>query len=378
MMTDASHTPVNRIANAVRSSLDIADCLPMRADTRRNQVATAYDALLQQPTASWTVEYHIQQSLGAGGQGVVYLTHRQGADGITVPVALKLFSPHRYNDQAEYCQDMARIARVAARVALIQQDHLLDVHNFVECNGVRIMVMEWIDGFDLDYLLDPMTLEDTRRHVSDAQWTYLNQVVFTVGPARARLKPGIANAIVRECLAALAALHREGIVHADIKPSNIMVKRTGNAKLIDLGAAFEMKDQESRQTVTPRYAAPEVLRGEPCTPYSDLASLGYVLVEILAGLPLFAGLRRIDDLLRAKERLPGQLFELLPQEVAQSETLVALIRRLVSADPLQRFPSAEAADLFEGGAASFNRQLVVGNLGSEYEMDLRSWLECLP
>ena len=99
--------------------------------------------------------------------------------------------------------------------------------------------------------------------------------------------------------------------------------------------------------MTPRYAAPEVLRGEPSTTYSDLASLGYVLVEILAGIPIFAGLTRSPDLIGVKERLAGRLIELLPAEVAESEKLVALIRRLVSADPLDRFPSAEAADLFE-------------------------------
>ena len=56
-----------------------------------------------------------------------------------------------------------------------------------------------------------------------------------------RVKPGIAIAIVRDCLAALAALHREGIVHGDLKPSNIMLKRTGNAKIVDIGSAFEME-----------------------------------------------------------------------------------------------------------------------------------------
>ncbi len=55
-----------------------------------------------------------------------------------------------------------------------------------------------------------------------------------------RVKPGMAIAIVRDCLAALAALHREGIVHGDIKPSNIMLKRTGNAKIVDIGSAFEV------------------------------------------------------------------------------------------------------------------------------------------
>lgn len=360
------------------TSLSITQGLTLAASNNENGLAHSYDELVAQSSVRWTVDYRIKKPLGSGGQGDVYLVDRLGTDGITVPVALKLFSPKRYANEDDYRRDMARISRVAARVALIQQDHLLDVHNFVECNGIRVMVMEWVDGFDLGYLLDPMTLEDTRHRVSDDQWSYLSEVVFSLGPARARLMPGIANAIVRECLAALSALHREGIVHADIKPSNIMVKRTGNAKLIDLGAAFEMTDHESPRTVTPRYAAPEVLLGEASTPFSDLASLGYVLIEILSGVPLFAGLTRYRDLLRAKKRIAGRLFEILPEEIAQSETLVGLIRGLVATNPLERFPSADAADLFDDGAASFNRQLVVGNLGSEYETDLRTWLQCLP
>ena len=350
-----------------------SDCAP-NPKRSLSELADSYDALLPRPTVRWSVEYRLQKILGSGGQGVVYLADRLGADSITIPVALKVFSPKRYETTEDYQQDMVRVAQVAARLALIQQDHLLDVHNFVDCDGIRVMVMEWVDGFDLEYLLKPSTLEQTRNRVSDEQWSYFNKVVFSLGSARARLMPGIANSIVRECLAALAALHREGIVHADIKPSNIMLKRTGNAKLIDLGAAFEVDDAKTRRMVTPKYAAPEVLKGEASTPYSDLASLGYVLVEMLSGAPLFAGLHTHADLLRAKERIGTHLYEILPGEIAASELLVELIRGLVSPDPLQRFPSAEAADLFEHGAANFNRQLVTSNLGSEYETDLRTWL----
>lgn len=342
-----------------------------------NRLTGLYDALVFRRTIRWPAEYCLVKQLGSGGQGVVYLADRLGADGITIPVALKFFSPKRHETAEEYGQDMAKISRVAARLALIQQDHLLDVHNFVDCDGVRVMVMEWVDGFDLEHLLDPATLEQTRGQVGDEQWSYLNNVVFGLGPARARLKPGIANSIVRECLAALGALHREGIVHADVKPSNIMLKRTGNAKLIDFGAAFDIKNGEIARNVTPRYAAPEVLRGEPSTPSSDLASLGYVLIEMLSGVPLFTGLNRRSELLRAKERIISYLYEILPREFVASELLLDLIRGLVSPNPLDRFPSAEAADLFEHGAADFNRQLITSDLGSEYESDLRTWLSVM-
>ena len=324
----------------------------------------------------WTVEYRLQRKLGAGGQGVVYLADRLGADGVTVPVALKMFSPQRYRRFETYRAEMAKLSRIAAKVVVIQQDHLVDVHNFVDWSGRRVMVMEWVDGYDLDYLLSPATAAVTRNQVSDADWGYLSQVVFSIGPSRVRLKPGIANAIVRECLAALGALHRHGIVHADIKPSNIMLKRTGNAKLIDLGAAFEIGHTDCKM-VTPRYAAPEVLRCEPYTVRSDLASLGYVLIELLAGSPLFVGIRKISDLIRAKEELVQHLPEFLPSDVMASDALRELIGGLVAGDPSDRFANADAADGLDNGAAGFSRQLVEGRLSSEYEADLREWLKAV-
>ena len=88
--------------------------------------------------------------------------------------------------------------------------------------------------------------------MSNRRWEYLNNVIVTAGPMQPRLKPGIAIAVIRECLAALAALHREGIVHSDLKPSNIMLKRTGNAKIVDIGSAFELNNcRPCQRTCTP-------------------------------------------------------------------------------------------------------------------------------
>ena len=128
---------------------------------------------------------------------------------------------------------------------------------------------------------------------------------------------------------------------------------------------------------SPAYAAPEVLEGEENTPRSDLASLGYVLVEMLAGRPPFEGLTTYRELIEAKADLDRRLPELLPPEVSCNELLLHLCRRLVAADPAQRFPSAQAADVGRKGAADFHRQLVKGDLASEYEHDIRAWLEQL-
>jgi serine/threonine-protein kinase len=262
-------------------------------------------------------------------------------------------------------------------VALIQHDNVLDVHNFVEQDGIRVMEMEWVDGYDLSQLLTQRMLDLARQRVSHQRWEYLNDVIVTSGPHQPRLKPGIAIQVLRECLAALAALHRQEIVHGDLKPSNVMLKRTGNAKVIDIGSAIDLRTSAGRRLWSPAYAAPEVLEGAPNSPRSDLASLGYVLIEMLAGRSPFAGITTGTQLLEAKRHLEQRLPDLLPPDVSCNDLLLHCCRRLIATDPSHRFPSAEAADLGRKGAAEFHRQLVKGGLASEYENDIRVWLEQL-
>jgi len=346
-----------------------------KVDRTPNELLDQYGSIIQDKRLSWTSHQQLRKLLGSGGQGVVFLTDRQGADDFTLPVALKVFSPERFDTVRSYDEAMSRIARVAARVAQIQQDNLLDVQNFIDRNRIRMMEMEWVDGYDLRRLLVPHMLECIRERVSRSRWEKLNEVIVTAGPTQPRIKAGVAVAIVRECLAALAALHREDIVHGDVKPSNIMLKRTGNAKIVDIGSAFELEDPPPRRTCTPTYAAPEVLEGDPITPRSDLASLGYVLIELLAGQPLFTGWKNYRELLEQKRELPQRLKELLPQEVTVNDLLMNFCRGLIAPDPMLRFPDAEAAHLRKGGAAAFLRQLVMSNLSAEYDNEIRLWIE---
>ena len=346
------------------------------APAQPNPLQPHYQALIGEKRLSWTAHHRLERMLGAGGQGVVYLSNRRGTDSFTLPVAIKVFSPERFEDESAYAEAMARHASIASLVARIQHDNLLDVQNFVDRNRIRMLVMEWVDGYDLQRLCEAERLVKVQSRVSARRWNYLNSVVVTQGPMQSRLKPGVAVAIVRDCLAALAALHREGIIHGDIKPSNIMLKCTGSSKIIDIGSAFEEDAPPATRTCTPAYAAPEVLDGTASDPRSDLASLGYVLVELLAGQPPFAGLTTYAQLVEAKRTLPNRLEELLPAEVTVNELLMDFCRGLIAPDPNKRFPSAEDADLQDSrGAAAFHRQLVFGDLASEYNNEIRLWLE---
>lgn len=345
------------------------------AETTDQQLLQRYDDITRGRKLSWTGHHHLLRMLGRGGQGEVYLTEYRGTDGFTVPVAMKIFSPERFADSRAYDAAMQRVASIAARVAVIQHDNLLIVQNFFERHRIRVMLMEWVDGYDLRQLTSPSLMTLLQGNVSARRWRYINEVIITDGPQQSRFKAGIAVAIVRECLAALAALHREGIVHGDVKPANIMLKRSGHTKLIDMGSAFDYSNPPRDRECTPLYAAPEVLENYESTPRSDLASVGYVLIELLSGMNPFAGHTKLRDLLAAKRELPGRLDQVLPKDVLVNELLMNFLKGLIAPDPNRRFPSAEAAEHVEQGAAAFHRQLIISNLSTAYDNDIRVWLE---
>ena len=357
---------------------DLSPTVTRDGELAENQCAEligVYEGITEEKRLSWTTHLRLLRRLGSGGQGIVYLTERRGADGFSLPVALKVFSPERYATPNHYDSDMSRMGRVAAKVARIQHENLLVVENFLDRDRIRMMVMEWVEGFDLRRLLTPRMFGIVKERVSTKRWTYINEVLVTAGPIQPRFKAGVAVAIVRDCLEALAALHREGIVHSDVKPGNIMLKRTGNSKMIDIGSAFDVDDPPARRACTPAYAALEVLEGRENTPRSDLASLGYVTIELLSGVPPFHGINDLPQLLEAKRTLSDRLPELMPPEVACNDLLMSFCRGLIAPDPQKRFASAEAAELVDQGAAAFHRQLIKGDLASEYENDIRIWID---
>jgi serine/threonine-protein kinase len=343
--------------------------------SQSHHLVNRYDEIVEGKRHSWTTHLRLLQKLGEGGQGVVYLTERRGADKFTLPVALKVFSPERYPTIKDYEDDMFRMAAVASKVARIQHEKLLQVENFLDHEQIRMMVMEWVEGYDLRRLLTPKMFGIVKQRVSEKRWDHINDVLVTSGPVQPRFKAGAAVAIVRDCLEALAAMHRIGIVHGDVKPGNVMLKRSGHAKLIDMGAAFEIDKPAARRTCTPVYAAIEVLEGKQNTPQSDLASLGYVTLELLAGRPLFPDARGLGSLLKAKHALINELHLVLPEEVYCNDLLVSFCRGLINPKMNERFHSAEAADFLEEGAAAFHRQLIKNDLASQYENDIRIWVE---
>jgi len=343
------------------------------SDGCSEELKNNYYELLDQQRVHWHEDIRFRNMLGQGGQGFVFLSDLRGSDGFFLPIAIKVFSPERFGSDMLYEDEMYNMAKITAKVASIQHDHLVMVYNWRSTNRIHFMSMEWVEGYDLSQLLKQEMLDYLLKTVSPSRWRHINNVVVTSGTMHPRVMPGIAIPIIRECLAALGALHRVGIVHGDIKPSNIMLKQTGTAKLIDIGSAFEIDKRPPNRPYTLAYAAPEVLEGKEATPQSDIASLGYVLIEMLSGRRLFSANSELNGI-EGRLLLANQLHRILPPMVATSEVLMRFCRSLIAPDPKKRFENAEAADLFKDGAADFQRQLVKGDLACESEPEIRNWL----
>ena len=330
---------------------------------------------------SWNARYRILRKLGSGAQGVVYLALREGVDGYSTKVAIKLYARDDAVSESDHVKEMQRIAHQGQKISEIQHDNLVNIRDFVALEDTRVMVMEWIDGLDLQQLLSLKLYRSSEARVAKEDWERLNDVLITPGEDRCILRPAAAVDILRGCLAGLSSLHHHEIIHSDLKPSNIMIKRTGTKKLIDMDSSCDRQvDLQAEVRGTPYYMAPELIRDRDIRYRSDIASLGYILIEMLTGKLLFKDCNNFDELLEKKLRLPKELAG-MSRFVPRSENLdlrldlLELCTKMIAIDPTERFPDAEAADLGKLGAASFHRQLVKHGLSAEYSRDLAWWIE---
>jgi eukaryotic-like serine/threonine-protein kinase len=158
-----------------------------------------------------------------------------------------------------------RFRRGARAAAGLAHPNIVAVYDWGAVDGVYYMVMEYVRGPSVRHLLNE----------------------------RGRLEPAQAAEILRQTLFALGHAHREGFVHRDMKPENLLVTQSGVVKVADFGLARAYADgrvtQAGAVTGTVQYLAPEQIRGEPADPRSDLYSLGIVAYELLTGKLPFTG-----------------------------------------------------------------------------------------
>jgi serine/threonine-protein kinase len=201
--------------------------------------------------------YELTELIARGGMGEVYLA-RRADEAFNKQVAVKVL--HRALATPRSLRRFRQERQVLAKLDHPNVTRLLDGGTTPQ--GVPYLVMEYVEGSPIDRWCDDQQL-----------------------PVPKRL------ALFREVCAAVQYAHRNLVVHGDIKPANVLVARDGTVKLVDFGISrlLESDDEAAGRTrtavraMTPEYASPEQVRGEPLTTAADVYSLGVVLYELLCG-----------------------------------------------------------------------------------------------
>jgi len=218
-------------------------------------------------------------------------------------VALKVASPDLAGDET-FRRRFEREARIAASLA---HPHIVDVVEVGEADGRPFLASRLVEGRTL------------AEHVAD-------------GP----LSDADVVRLVAEVASALDVLHERGLVHRDLKPANVILDADGRALLADFGLARSADDtvltQPGRVSGTVDYLAPELIRGEPASPASDVYGLGCLAYECLAGGPPFGARSVPEAILAHLESAPEPLASPLSEAVLQA----------LAKDPAERPPTATA------------------------------------
>ncbi|MGC9973416.1 MAG: serine/threonine-protein kinase, partial [Bryobacteraceae bacterium] len=260
--------------------------------------------------------YTILEKLGEGGMGVVYKARDTRLDRV---VALKFLPAEKVAD----ADRRRRFIQEARAASALHHPSIVTIHDIDEADGAHFIVMEYVQGKTLNQLIGRKGLR-----LADA----LNYGVQVAD--------------------ALARAHRAGIVHRDVKPSNIMVDEHGLVKVLDFGLA-KLADpsgaaagSESTQTAaaphteegsiagTVEYMSPEQAEGKPVDARSDIFSFGSVLFEMVTGERAFRGESLISTLaaiLREEPKPPSAIAPQVPRELDR------IVARCLRKDLAQRF-----------------------------------------
>ncbi len=259
------------------------------------------------------LRFRIVRSLGEGGMGSVVLAWDEDLDR---HVVLKRPHPEQQNDEG-----LARFLREGRSAARVRSEFAAVVYGIAHLRNVPILVQEYIDGQDLEELLGT-------------------------------LPPAALIRVAAHVATGVAAAHAAGILHRDLKPTNVRVRPTGEAVVIDfgLGKAFTATAEETTQLAltasgmivgTPYYLAPELLKGSGANAPADVFSFGVLLYELITGLrpftastrmALFAAILRDTQAAILRTDIPQELIALVDECLAKNPgdrpTMEEIVSRL--------------------------------------------------
>ncbi|MBI3949436.1 MAG: protein kinase [Acidobacteria bacterium] len=270
--------------------------------------------ILGKMIGQWLLHYQIRKRLGAGGQATAYLARDTRLDRTVV---LKLLDPKMAGDETS----RKRFLREARLAATLDHPNVCTVHEINEASGHHFIVMQYVDGETLKSLL-----------------------------VRKRLPVETVLTIALQVADGLAAAHRAGIVHRDVKTGNIIITQSGRPVILDFGLAKALPtaritdldvtqaDSAGKPFGTASYMSPEQARTDSVIDaHSDVFSFGIVLYEMLTGKKAFAGKNAIEVMHAILHDEPRPIREFVPDIDPEIERIVF---RTLRKNPKDRYPSA--------------------------------------
>jgi len=346
-----------------------------KPDPEFEELNANYRQLLRKRIISYPVAYRFLKELGHGRQGVVFLANRQGARGCETHHAIKLFDPGIYSSAPVYWTDMGRIAQQISKLQPINNANLVSCDFYEECNGVGYMLMQAIDGIDLQFLVDGQYLDLARSRSTDKEWKDFMQIIFRVENKGVSLRAGLTLHILRDTLRGLSALHEQGFVHGDIKPTNIMINRQGTVKLVDFGRAVRIGEKVNILLGSPLYMAPEVHRREPSCLQADLFSTGLVGLEMLVGNQICCRANyNENELIDFKIKIAPEIEKWLPPDALANTELTYALKKVLAPRLNDRFSSAKETESGEHSFEAAHQLLQDYERETDYERVLESFL----
>jgi serine/threonine-protein kinase len=252
--------------------------------------------------------YRVQRLLGRGGMSAVWLAHD-----LELPrdVAVKILHARRL----ESADAVERFEREARTLAGLAHPGIVTVIDRGEHDGRPFIVFEHVSGQDL------------RARIT----------------ARGRLKPAEALAICAQVADALAYAHRQGVIHRDVKPHNVLLTEDGVAKLTDFGIARILEEPSLTATGrvwgTGEYIAPEQAAGQPLDERADVYALGVMLYQCVTGKTPYSGASFVE---LAEQHLRAPVPSASAVQPDLPDRLDAILQRALAKDPDDRYPSCEA------------------------------------
>ncbi|MEO5576599.1 MAG: BTAD domain-containing putative transcriptional regulator, partial [Gaiellaceae bacterium] len=237
--------------------------------------------------------YELREQVGSGDLGVVYRAYQPS---VGREVAIKVIRPELVNEPS-FVRGFEAEAQL---VAQLEHPHLVPLHDYWRDPEGAYLVMRWLRGGSLQQALErgPWNLEPASR-------------------------------LLTQVASGLAYAHRQGVVHRDVKPANVLLDEDGNAYLSDFGIAARLVDADKGGrplTSSPAYVPPEELAGEPLTLRSDVYGLGLLTFELLAG---------------QRPPMDGALPSLHAIRPELAPSLDEVVARATASDPDERYESTE-------------------------------------